>query len=46
MDAAGVKATLVGVDQVGGKDAYHITITGLSDYLNAQIAAQPAPPRP
>jgi hypothetical protein len=40
MDAAGVKATLVGVDQVGGKDAYHITITGLSDYLNAQIAAQ------
>jgi hypothetical protein len=40
MDAAGVKATLVGVDQIGGKDAYHITVSGLSDYLNAQIAAQ------
>ena len=40
MDAAGVKATVVGVDQVGGKDAYHITISGLSDYLNSQIAAQ------
>jgi hypothetical protein len=40
MDAAGVKPTLVGVDQVGGKDAYHITIAGLTEYLNSQIAAQ------
>lgn len=39
LDAAGVKATLVGVEQIGGKDAYHITLSGLSDYLNTQIAA-------
>jgi hypothetical protein len=44
MDAAGVKATLVGVEQIGGKDAYHITISGLSDYINTQMAAASAPP--
>jgi hypothetical protein len=40
MQQAGVKATLVGVDQIGGKDAYHINISIPIDYLNSQIAAQ------
>lgn len=40
MQKAGVKATLVGVDQIGGKDANHINISVPIDYLNTQIAAQ------
>jgi hypothetical protein len=40
MDAAGVKATLVGVDQIGGKDANHINISFPLDKINAALAAQ------
>ena len=40
MQKAGVTATLVGVDQIGGKDAYHINISVPIDKLNAEIAAQ------
>ena len=40
MQQAGVKATLVGVEQIGGKDANHINISVPIDYLNAQIAAE------
>lgn len=39
MQQAGVTATLVGTDQIGGKDAYHINISVPLDKLNAQIAA-------
>lgn len=37
---AGFKATLVGVDQISGKDAYHVAYTIPIDYINAQIAAE------
>ncbi len=40
MDAAGVKATLVGTEQIGGQDAYHISVSIPVDYLNSQIAAE------
>jgi hypothetical protein len=40
MQAAGVTASLVGVDQIGGKDANHINISIPIDKLNAEIAAQ------
>lgn len=40
MQAAGVTATLVGVDQIGGQDANHINISIPIDKLNAEIAAQ------
>lgn len=36
---AGFKATLVGVDQIGGQDADHITISFPLDMLNSEIAA-------
>ena len=39
MQQAGVTATLVGTDQIGGKDAYHINFSVPLDKLNAQIAA-------
>ena len=39
MTQAGVKATLVGVDQIGGQDANHITISFPLATLNAEIAA-------
>ncbi len=42
MDQAGVKATLVGVDKIGGKDASHINISVPLDKLNAAIAGQAA----
>lgn len=38
MDQYGVKVTLVGVDQIGGKDANHINISIPLDKLNAEIA--------
>jgi hypothetical protein len=40
LDAAGVKATLVGVEKIGGKDANHINISVPLDKINAAIAAQ------
>ena len=46
LDAAGVKATLVGVEQIGGKDAYHISLSVPIDKLNAQIAAAAASAAP
>jgi hypothetical protein len=44
MDAAGIKATLVGVDQIGGKDANHINISFPLDKINAEIAASSPSP--
>jgi len=45
MDQAGVKATLVGVEQIGGQDAYHINVSIPLDTINAEIAAaSDAPP--
>lgn len=44
MDAAGIKATLVGTDQIGGKDAYHINISVPLDKINAAIAASSPSP--
>jgi hypothetical protein len=41
--AAGVKVTLVGVDQIGGKPASHINVSVPLDLLNAQIAAAASP---
>ena len=38
LDDAGAKATLVGVDNIGGKDADHISITVPLDKLNSEIA--------
>ena len=47
MDAAGVTVTMVGVEQIGGQDAYHINVAFPLAKLNAEIAAQasmvPAP---
>lgn len=43
MQAAGVTATLVGVEQIGGKDANHINISIPIDKINAAIAAQASP---
>ena len=42
MVQAGVTATLVGVDQIGGQDAYHINVSIPIAKLNAQIAAAAA----
>ena len=39
LDAAGAKTTLVGVEQVDGKDAYHINVSVPLDLINSQIAA-------
>jgi hypothetical protein len=38
LDDAGAKATLVGVEKVGGQDAYHITISVPLDLINSKIA--------
>jgi len=46
LDAAGVKATLVGVEQIGGKDAYHISLSVPLDTLNAEIATAAASEAP
>jgi LppX_LprAFG lipoprotein len=46
LDAAGVKATLVGVEQIGGKDAYHISLSVPLDKLNAEIASAAASAAP
>lgn len=43
MQQAGVTATLVGVDQIGGQDANHISISVPIDKINAAIAAQASP---
>ncbi len=40
LDQAGAKATLVGVDQIGGQDADHINISVPLDLLNSEIAAE------
>jgi hypothetical protein len=40
---AGVKATLVGVEQISGKDADHINISIPLDMINAQLAAAASP---
>jgi hypothetical protein len=42
MDQAGAKATLVGVEQIGGQDAYHINVSVPLDMINSQIAAAAA----
>jgi hypothetical protein len=42
MTQAGVTATFVGVDQIGGQDANHITISFPLATLNAEIAAAAA----
>lgn len=46
MDQAGVKATLVGIEQIGGQDAYHINVSIPLDKLNAEIAAAAASAAP
>jgi hypothetical protein len=38
LDDAGAKATLVGVEPIGGQDAYHISISVPLDMLNSKIA--------
>jgi hypothetical protein len=43
LDAAGVKATLVGIDQVNGQNAYHISVSVPIDKINAAIAAHASP---
>jgi hypothetical protein len=40
LTAAGVKATTVGLEQIGGKDADHITVSLPIDTLNKGIASQ------
>ena len=45
MQAAGVTVTLVGVDQIGGKPANHISISIPIAKLNAQIAASKGAPK-
>jgi len=42
LDDAGAKATLVGVDPIGGQDAYHITISVPLDLINSKIAGAAA----
>ena len=46
LDAAGVKATLVGVEQIGSKDAYHISLSVPLDKLNTEIASAAASAAP
>ncbi len=38
LDDAGATATLVGTDQIGGQDAYHISISVPLDLINGEIA--------
>jgi hypothetical protein len=42
LEATGVKPTLLGIDQIGGKDAYHIDLTVPLTKINADIAAAAA----
>lgn len=42
MDQAGAKATLVGLEQIGGQDAYHINVSVPLAMINSQIAAAAA----
>src|SRR5664280_2486500 len=39
LDAAGSTATLLGRDQVGGRDAYHVTVSVPTSYINQQLTA-------
>ncbi len=39
LDAAGVKATLVGRDKVDGRDAYHVSVLVPKDLINQQMGA-------
>jgi hypothetical protein len=39
LDAAGSKATLVGHDKIDGRDAYHISVTVPTSYINQQLGA-------
>ncbi len=39
LEAAGVTPTVVGIDQIGGRDAYHIALSVPLDKINADIAA-------
>ena len=43
MDDAGAKTTLVGVEKIGGKDAYHINVTVPVSTLNDKISAASSP---
>ena len=43
LDEAGAKATLVGVEKIGGKDAYHINLSVPLKLINDQIAAMASP---
>jgi len=40
---AGAKATLVGTEKIGGKDAYHVNISLPADKINSMIAAKASP---
>jgi hypothetical protein len=42
LDDAGATAKLVGVDKIGGQDAYHITISVPLDLINSKIAGAAA----
>jgi LppX_LprAFG lipoprotein len=46
MDQAGVTVSLAGMDQIGGQDAYHISVTIPVAKLNAEIAAAAASDSP
>ena len=39
LEAAGVTPTVVGIDQIGGRDAYHIDLAVPLDKINGDIAA-------
>jgi len=43
LDDAGAKTTLVGLEKIGGKDAYHINISVPAEFLNKELAAQSSP---
>lgn len=44
MQAAGITAKMVGVEQIGGQDAYHINVALPLDKINAEIAASSPSP--
>ena len=39
LDEAGSKATLVGQEKIDGRDAYHISVTVPTSYINKQLGA-------
>jgi hypothetical protein len=45
LEATGVKPTLLGIDQIGGKEAYHIGLTVPLSKINGDIAAAVATAR-